>query len=98
MKVEDVILDDKGLEKAIGYEIELGTKKLIIIKAKKGYIACGYIDKQVAEKFEDIAVFVTGVKNIDDMLTSEIVDLTTFAEKIGLKKGQLVKDALKSLI
>ena len=98
MKVEDVILDEKGLQKAYGYEINLGIKNLVIIKGKKGYIACGYIDKNAAEKFNDIAAFVTGVSTIDDALNAEIVSMTIEAEKIGIKKGQIAKEALKTLV
>lgn len=86
MKVEDILLDENGLQKAYGYEMNLGNRNLVIIKAKNGYIACGYIDKNMAEKLQDNAAFVSGVSTVDDMLSSQIVDLTSFAEKCGLIK------------
>ena len=97
-KVEDIILDEKGNKKVLGYEMNLGSKNLIIIKANKGYVACGYIDKNMAEKLGDKAVFVRGVSNIDEMLESNIIDLTSFAEASGLKKGQAVREALMNLL
>lgn len=81
MKIEDIVLDKKGTKKAIAYEMELGQKKLIIIKCQKGYIACGYIDKNIAEKNRDVAGFVTGIKSIDEMLSAKIENITKTGEK-----------------
>jgi len=37
---------------------EMGNLPLIVVRAKRGYIACSYIDKETAEKVGDIAAFV----------------------------------------
>ena len=43
---------------------EIGNLPLIVVKAKNGYVACSYIDKETAEKVGDVAAFVSGVKDI----------------------------------
>ncbi len=83
--------------KYTAFESELGNLKLIVIKAKRGYIACSYIDKDTAEKVGDIAGFVSGVKCIDDMLKAKLRSTTTWAEDMGLREGMSVKKALELL-
>ncbi|MDO8554101.1 MAG: DUF1805 domain-containing protein [Candidatus Micrarchaeota archaeon] len=74
---------------------ELGNLPLIVVKAKNGYIACSYIDKETAEKVGDIAAFVSGVKNMDDFMKAKIRETTTWAEDMGIREGMSVKKALE---
>ncbi len=74
---------------------DLGNLNLIVIKGKKGYVACSYIDKQTAEKVGDVAAFVSGVKCIDDVLKAKIRETTTWAEDLGIREGMSVKKALE---
>ncbi|MFH2107017.1 MAG: DUF1805 domain-containing protein [Candidatus Micrarchaeota archaeon] len=73
----------------------LGNLPLIVVKAKNGYIACSYIDKDTAEKVGDVAAFVSGVKNIDDFMKAKIRETTTWAEDLGIREGMSVKKALE---
>lgn len=84
-------------KKYSAFESELGNLKLIVIKAKRGYIACSYINKDTAEKVGDVAGFVSGVKCVDDMLRAKLRDTTTWAEDMGLREGMSVKKALEIL-
>ncbi|MFA5076843.1 MAG: DUF1805 domain-containing protein [Candidatus Micrarchaeia archaeon] len=84
-------------KKYTALESELGNLRLIVIKAKRGYIACSYIDKDTAEKVGDIAGFVSGVKCVDDMLKAKLRNTTTWAEDAGLREGMSVKKALEIL-
>jgi uncharacterized protein YunC (DUF1805 family) len=80
------------------YEVlkqDIGNLPLIVVKAKKGYIACSYIDPQTAEKVGDIAAFVSGVKNLDDLKKAKIRQATTWAEDLGIREGMSVKKALE---
>jgi uncharacterized protein YunC (DUF1805 family) len=81
--------------KYLALQQDLGNLNLIIIKAKRGYVACSYIDKETAEKVGDVAAFVSGVKNIDDVLKAKIREVTTWAEDIGIREGMSVKKALE---
>lgn len=75
----------------------LTTKKLIVLKAKKGYAACGYFNLAVAEKFGDAALQIVGVSSFKDALNAKVHALTTAARNLGIVENELVKDALKKL-
>ena len=79
----------------IAFKEEIGNLPLIVVRAKKGYIACSYIDKATAEKVGDIAAFVSGVKNLDDLKRAKIRETTTWAEDLGIREGMSVKKALE---
>jgi len=74
---------------------DIGNLPLIVVKAKRGYIACSYIDKETAEKVGDIAAFVSGVKSLDDLKKAKIRETTTWAEELGIREGMSVKKALE---
>jgi uncharacterized protein YunC (DUF1805 family)/acylphosphatase len=90
IKVED--------EEADGYSINIGNSPLLIIKAKKGYVMCGYLNIAAANKLGDIAGRVTGVKDFDDVLNAVVIDVSENAKKMGLKTGMKGMDFLKMLI
>ncbi len=56
----------------LGFDYKLGNLPMILIKAKKGYVACSYLAPETAEKVGDVAAFVTGVKNIEGLYTAKI--------------------------
>lgn len=74
---------------------DIGNLPLIVVKAKKGYIACSYIAKETAEKVGDIAAFVSGVKTIEDLKKAKIRETTSWAEDLGIREGMSVKKALE---
>jgi len=95
MKITDIkIKDGKYVQ---GLEVPLGQATFILIKAPKGYVACGYWNIDAAEKFSDAAAIVRGVKNIDDALHAAITDTTSSARKLGIKKGMICLKALEKL-
>jgi len=94
--VSTIIELDKG--QVTGFLIELGAAPLIIIKAKKGYVMCGYLNINIANKLGEIAGRVTGVKSFDDVLNANIVELSENAKKIGLKEGMKARDFLNSIM
>lgn len=82
---------------SIGVKIDMGNANLLLIKADKGFIMCGYLDIETAERLNDAACIVKGVENFDDMLNAKIVRVTTKAKELGIKEGMSGKDALKIL-
>ncbi|MFA5105749.1 MAG: DUF1805 domain-containing protein [Candidatus Micrarchaeia archaeon] len=81
--------------KYTGVHFELGNVPLIIIKAQKGYVACGYIDKAASEKHGDVACFVSNVKTFEDVFRAKVKGMTSWAEEIGIREGMSVKKALE---
>ena len=79
----------------IGISFPLGNVPLLIVKAKKGYVACAYVSKEAAEKFGDIAAFVTGVKTFEELYKAKIKFFTTWADDLGIREGMSVKKALE---
>jgi uncharacterized protein YunC (DUF1805 family) len=90
---EKTIVFDGREYRGICYE--LGNKPLLILKAKKGYVACSYLDRSSAENLGDIAAFVCGVDSFEDLYTSKIKNMTAWAEEMGIREGMSVKKALE---
>ena len=81
-----------------GIELELSKdSKLLIITGNKGYIMCGYLNINTAQKRDDVACIVTGVKTIEDILNSKIVALTSKAQQLGISMNMEVKKVLEIL-
>ena len=78
-----------------GYLLKLCAKNLIILKGSRGYLICGYLNMNTANRFKDVAVKVTGVSSIEDCLKTKVVGCSREAKKLGIRKGQAVKEALK---
>jgi uncharacterized protein YunC (DUF1805 family) len=70
---------------------------LVFIKGNNGFIMCGYLNLETAEKMGNIAAIVTGVKTIDNMLEKDIVRSTTAAQKVGIVAGISVLKALEKI-
>ncbi len=70
---------------------------LLLIKGTKGYVMCGYLNIEAAEKFGSAAAIVSGVKTFDDVLNASIKMATTKAKKLGLEPGKIVKDVISAL-
>ncbi|MCX6667664.1 MAG: DUF1805 domain-containing protein [Euryarchaeota archaeon] len=87
---------DKG--QAEGFRIDLDNAPLILMKARKGYIMCGYLNMNAANKLGDIAGRVTGVKSFEDVLNAEIVEISDNAKKLGLAVGMKGKEFLNKLV
>jgi uncharacterized protein YunC (DUF1805 family)/acylphosphatase len=87
---------EKG--EADGYSITMGSTPLVIIKAKKGFVMCGYLHMDAADNLGDIAGRVTGVKDFDDVLNADIIEVSEHAKKRGLTVGMKGRDFLNALM
>ncbi|MDD2524147.1 MAG: DUF1805 domain-containing protein [Endomicrobiia bacterium] len=95
MIVKDIEIN-KSIFKAVHIELSDSSNLLMII-GSKGYIMCGYLNINTAQKMGDVACIVTGVKTIEDILNSKIVALTSNAQKLGVEMGMAVTEVLKKL-
>ncbi|HWR27600.1 MAG TPA: DUF1805 domain-containing protein [Candidatus Thermoplasmatota archaeon] len=93
---EEIIKLERG--QVTGYYIDLGKAPLLILQAKKGYIMCGYLNMNTANKLGDVAGKVTGVKTFDDMLKATVIEVSENAKKEGLKEGMSAQDFLNNLL
>ncbi len=95
-EIRDIIYV-KTLENGlVGIEIILpNSPPLVIIRGRKGFVMCGYLDINVTNKLGLIAARVVGVKSIEEMLEKKIVNVTSKARELGIKEGMKVKEILE---
>jgi uncharacterized protein YunC (DUF1805 family) len=70
---------------------------LLLIKGSKGFIMCGYLNMEAAEKLGAVAAMVSGVKTFDDVLNAQIKAATTKAKQLGLEPGKTVRDVIAAI-
>lgn len=86
-------------DSAMGLRVELPeSPPLLLIIAKKGFIMCGFLNLEAAEKLGVSAAMVSGVKTFEDVLEAQIKAATTKAKGFGVKEGMKGTDALKCLL
>jgi len=81
----------------LGLLMEMGNAPLLVIKAPKGYVMCGYLNMDTAEALGDAACMVRGVMDFDGMLQREVVEVTKKAQGMGISKGMKVSEAILRL-
>jgi uncharacterized protein YunC (DUF1805 family) len=95
MKSVDVVVNGKT---GIGVEIELPKASLVLVHGDSGFVMCGYLDIQAADKKGDAAALVRGVCTVNDLLEADIAAVTKAAAKKGVKIGMTGRDALSRLL
>jgi uncharacterized protein YunC (DUF1805 family) len=84
---------------ALGLRVELpNSPPLLVIIGKTGFIGCGFINIEAAEKLDVAAATVTGVKSFNDVLKAEIKAVTSKAHAKGVKTRMRGEEALKLLL
>lgn len=74
-----------------------GLPPLLLIKGEKGFVMCGYLNIDVAERLGAAAAIVSGVNSFEDVLNAEIKAATSKAEALGLEPGNVVRTVLGRL-
>ncbi len=92
MIVEMVELDNGT---AMGISLQMQNAPLLLIRAKRGFVMCGYLDLEAAASLGDLAVKLKGVKTIEDMLGAPVAGVTSAAAALGIKQGMTGKEALE---
>jgi len=86
---------NSGRKSIDGYVIPLGAKNLVLLAGAKGYVMCGDLNLSVAQKFGEAAIKITGVANVKDALKAKVHSLTSAAKRLGVYKGQSIKEVLR---
>lgn len=82
----------------LGVKVELpDSPPLLLVIAEKGFVMCGFLNVDVAEKLGVAAAVVTGVKSIEDLLKAQVKAVTSRARGLGVNVGVEGIDALKQL-
>ena len=67
---------------------------LLLLKGGKGFVMCGYLNIEAAEKVGSAAAIVSGVNSFEDVLNAEIKAVTTKAKGLGLETGMVVREVI----
>ncbi len=84
---------------AMGLKVDLpeSPAPLVMIVATRGFVCCGFINMDAAERLGVSAAMVSEVKSFDDVLKAEVKAATTKAQGAGVQVGMKGLDALKRL-
>lgn len=82
---------------ALGLHFEMQKYPLLVIRAEKGFLMCGYLNISAAETLGDTAARVRGVGNFEDMLKAQVAEATSLARNLGIEPGMTGKEALERM-
>ncbi len=87
-----------GSKTALGLRVELpNSPPLVLIIGQTGFVGCGFINADAAEKLDVAAATVSGVKSFEDVLNAEVQRVTSKAQTKGVRVGMKGKEAMKLL-
>ena len=92
--MEELLVEGKRFA---GVSVDTEASTLLMIKAKKGFLGCGYFSIETANKLGEHVAIVTGVGSFNDMLTAEVVRVSRQAKLLGIHPGMSGKEALLKL-
>ncbi|MEM3696243.1 MAG: DUF1805 domain-containing protein [Candidatus Bathyarchaeia archaeon] len=83
----------------LGLRVELpDSPPLLVIIADRGFVMCGFLNMDAAERLGVAAAMVSGVKTFDDVLNASVKAVTSKAETFGVKVGMKGAEALKLML
>jgi Uncharacterized conserved protein len=78
-------------------KVDLDPAPLILVRGKKGFLMCGYLNMEAADKLGAVAVSTSGVKTVDDILNKPVTKISMKARELGVKEGMTGRQALEYL-
>ena len=81
-----------------GYAVPTANTVILLIKAKRGFLGCGYFSLATAEKVGDAAVIVSGVSDFETMLAAKVKGFSSAAAALGVTEGMTGREALLKLM
>ncbi len=83
---------------ALGIKVKLPKADLLMIRAEKGFLCCGYFDRKTLDKLETPAVIIKGVKSFRDMLRKKVSFVSKQAKKLGINANMTGRQALEKMV
>jgi uncharacterized protein YunC (DUF1805 family) len=82
----------------LGVRVELpDSPPLLLISGDKGFVMCGYLNIEAAEKLGVVAAVVSGVKTFDDVLNAQVKAMTSKAKNLGVNVEMTGAQALRHM-
>lgn len=96
INVASVKVGDKA---CLGVKVELPeSPPLLLVVAEKGFVMCGFLNIEAAERLGVAAAMVSGVKTFEDVLNAEVKAATTKAKSLGIQPGMRGAEALTRML
>jgi uncharacterized protein YunC (DUF1805 family) len=96
INIQTIKVDGKS---CLGMRVDLpDSPPMLLIIAEKGFVMCGLLNMESAEKIGAAAAMVSGVKTFDDVLNAQVKAVTGKAKDFGVEVGMKGADALKHMI
>ena len=96
INVAPLKIDDKV---AVGLRADLpDSPPLLLIIGRTGFVMCGFLNMDAAEKLNVTAAMVSGVNTFDDILKADVRAVTSKAQVKGVRVGMKGKDAVRLLL
>ena len=97
--LKNMLIEQIQLENgcALGLKFEMQKYPLLVIRAEKGFLMCGYLNVNAAETLGDTAAKVKGVQSFEDMLKAQIIEATQMARELGIEPGMTGREALEKM-
>lgn len=70
---------------------------LLVIKAPKGVMGCGYLNVETFNQTGEAGVIVSGVRTHEDMLRVKVAAVSHAARALGIEPGMSGAEALQRL-
>jgi uncharacterized protein YunC (DUF1805 family) len=95
INVTTIKLDGKN---CLGLRSDLPeSPPLLLIIGEKGFVMCGFLNIESAEKLGVAAAVVSGVNTFQDVLNGQVKAVTSKAKNLGVEVGMIGADALKHM-
>ena len=91
MEGEKIVVDGKSF---VGFAVATPHTTVLLIRAPRGILGCGYFAVGTAEKVGDPLAVVSGVSSFDDMLNASVKAVSSAAAELGVRPGISGREAL----
>jgi uncharacterized protein YunC (DUF1805 family) len=93
ISIESIKADGKP---CMGMKVDLPeSPPLLLIIAEKGFVMCGFLNIEAAERLNVVAAMISGVKTFEDVLNAQVKAVTSKAKNLGAEVGMKGSEALK---
>jgi len=95
INITTIKLDGKN---CLGLRTDLPeSPPLLLIIGEKGFVMCGFLNIESAQRLSVAAAVVSGVKTFEDVLNGQVKAVTSKAKNLGVEVGMIGADALKHM-
>ena len=71
---------------------------LLLLVGGRGFVMCGFLNVDAAERLNVAAAMVSGVQTFEDVLEAEVRAATSKARGMGVRPGMKGREAVKLLL